>query len=162
MVQYNQRMEMIAMRIYLDNCCYNRPYDDQSQLRISLEAQAKMHIQSMIRNDELELVTSFMLTFENSKNRIEEKRNAITAFMESYSSVYVGSEWREKVDLIANEIMSTGVKSADALHTACAILAHCDYMLTIDDRLLKYKSDKIKVVNPTGFIMILGGTEDDE
>lgn len=155
-------MEMIAMRIYLDNCCYNRPYDDQSQLRISLEAQAKMHIQSMIRNDELELVTSFMLTFENSKNRIEEKRNAITAFMESYSSVYVGSEWREKVDLIANEIMSTGVKSADALHTACAILAHCDYMLTTDDRLLKYKSDKIRVVNPTGFIMILGGTEDDE
>ncbi len=150
------------MRIYLDNCCYNRPYDDQSQLRISLEAQAKMHIQSMIRNDELELVTSFMLTFENSKNRIEEKRNAITAFMESYSSVYVGSEWREKVDLIANEIMSTGVKSADALHTACAILAHCDYMLTTDDRLLKYKSDKIRVVNPTGFIMILGGTEDDE
>ena len=150
------------MRIYLDNCCYNRPYDDQSQLSISLEAQAKMHIQSMIRNDELELVTSFMLTFENSKNRIEEKRNAITAFMESYSSVYVGSEWREKVDLIANEIMSTGVKSADALHTACAILAHCDYMLTTDDRLLKYKSDKIRVVNPTGFIMILGGTEDDE
>lgn len=153
---------MIAMRIYLDNCCYNRPYDDQSQLRISLEAQAKMHIQNMIRNDELELVTSFMLTFENSKNRIEEKRNAITAFMESYSSVYVGSEWREKADVIANEIMATGVKSADALHTACAILAHCDYMLTTDDRLLKYKSDKIKVVNPTEFIMILGGTEDDE
>ena len=25
------------MKIYLDNCCYNRPYDDQSQLRISLE-----------------------------------------------------------------------------------------------------------------------------
>ena len=153
---------MIAMRIYLDNCCYNRPYDDQSQLRISLEAQAKMHIQNMIRNDELELVTSFMLTFENSKNRIEEKRNAITAFMESYSSVYVSGEWREKADAIANEIMATGVKSADALHTACAILAHCDYMLTTDDRLLKYKSDKIRVVNPTEFIMILGGTEDDE
>ena len=25
------------MRIYLDNCCFNRPYDDQSQLRILLE-----------------------------------------------------------------------------------------------------------------------------
>lgn len=24
------------MRIYLDNCCYNRPYDDQKQIRISL------------------------------------------------------------------------------------------------------------------------------
>ncbi len=116
----------------------------------------------MIRNDELELVTSFMLTFENSKNRIEEKRNAIASFMENYSSVYVSSEWSEKAEMIANEILSTGVKSFDALHTACAILAHCDYMLTTDDRLLKYKNDKIKVVNPTEFIMILGGTEDDE
>ena len=149
------------MRIYLDNCCYNRPYDDQSQLRISLEAQAKMHIQSMIRNDELELVTSFMLTFENSKNRIEEKRNAIASFMESYSSVYVSSEWREKADVIANEIMATGVKSADALHTACAIIAHCDYMLTTDDRLLKYHTNRIRIVDPTEFIRICGG-EDDE
>lgn len=28
------------MRIYLDNCCYNRPYDDQSYLNVSLETQA--------------------------------------------------------------------------------------------------------------------------
>lgn len=39
------------MRIYLDNRCYNRPYDDQSQLRISLEAQAKLHIQEMIKDN---------------------------------------------------------------------------------------------------------------
>lgn len=37
------------MRIYPDNCCYNRPYDDQTQTRISLEAQAKLHIQEQIR-----------------------------------------------------------------------------------------------------------------
>ena len=36
------------MRIYLDNCCYNRPYDDLSQLIVSLEAQAKLHIQNRI------------------------------------------------------------------------------------------------------------------
>ena len=29
-----------VMRIYLDNCCYNRPYDDQSYLNVSLETQA--------------------------------------------------------------------------------------------------------------------------
>ena len=28
------------MLIYLDNCCYNRPYDDQSYMRINLETQA--------------------------------------------------------------------------------------------------------------------------
>ncbi len=37
------------MRIYLDNCCFNRPYDDQSQLRISLETQAKLYVQNLIK-----------------------------------------------------------------------------------------------------------------
>lgn len=36
------------MKIYLDNCCYNRPYDDQSQLRIHQEAEAKLYVQDMI------------------------------------------------------------------------------------------------------------------
>lgn len=48
------------IRVYLDNCCYNRPYDDQTQLRILLEAQAKIYIQGMIRNDELELDFSYI------------------------------------------------------------------------------------------------------
>lgn len=37
------------LRIYLDTCCFNRPYDDQSHIRNSLEAQAKLHIQSATR-----------------------------------------------------------------------------------------------------------------
>ena len=49
-------------RVYLDNCCYNRPYDDQTQLRISLESQAKLHVQELIREDRLELASSYMLT----------------------------------------------------------------------------------------------------
>jgi hypothetical protein len=27
------------MRLYLDNCCFNRPFDDQNQLKIKLEAE---------------------------------------------------------------------------------------------------------------------------
>ena len=40
------------MRIYLDNCCYNRPYDNQTQIRISLETQAKLDIHNFIRDRE--------------------------------------------------------------------------------------------------------------
>lgn len=29
------------MRVYLDNCCFNRPYDSRSQMRVPLETQAK-------------------------------------------------------------------------------------------------------------------------
>ena len=38
------------MKIYLDNCCFNRPFDDQSQLRIRLESEAKLKIQEDIRS----------------------------------------------------------------------------------------------------------------
>ena len=54
----------MMMRIYLDNCCFNRPYDDQSHIRVSLETQAKLYIQDKIKNQELELVSSYMLRFE--------------------------------------------------------------------------------------------------
>jgi len=35
------------MRVYLDNCCFNRPYDDQMQLKIELETKAKLFIQAL-------------------------------------------------------------------------------------------------------------------
>ena len=65
------------MRVYLDNCSYNRPYDDQSQLRISLETQAKLQIQRMIKDKKLDLVSSYVLAYENSRNPNESKKNSI-------------------------------------------------------------------------------------
>lgn len=37
------------LKIYLDMCCYNRPYDDQSQLKVVMETQSKLYIQSLIK-----------------------------------------------------------------------------------------------------------------
>ncbi len=56
------------MRIYLDNCCYNRPFDDQTQMKIHLETQAKLYIQAQIREGKYDLVWSYILDYENSKN----------------------------------------------------------------------------------------------
>lgn len=36
-------------RLYLDNCCFNRPYDDQESKVIRLESEAKMMIQEKIK-----------------------------------------------------------------------------------------------------------------
>ena len=35
----------MKLRVYLDNCCFNRPFDNQLQPRIRFETQAKLHIQ---------------------------------------------------------------------------------------------------------------------
>lgn len=63
------------MKIYLDNCCYNRPFDDQSQIRIHLETQAKLYIQSKIREGTYDLVWSYILDYENGK--IHTRKNVL-------------------------------------------------------------------------------------
>ena len=136
------------MKIYMDNCCYNRPYDEQSQMRIYLETQAKLHIQDMIRREKIELVTSYILDFENSNNRSMQKKLAIQKFMNEYATLYVSNRNEKDITKLAEAIMETGIKEKDAYHVACAVIAECNYFVTTDDRLLKYQSEKIKLVTP--------------
>lgn len=145
------------MRVYLDNCCFNRPYDSQSQMRISLETQAKLYIQESIRNQEIELAASYMLRFENEQNPYEIRRQAITEYIRNNTSVYIDYDRMEEVAKEAKSIMETGIKQKDAIHVASAIIAGCDCFLTTDIRLLKYKTDKIAIENPIDFIQRMEG-----
>ena len=147
------------MRVYLDNCSYNRPYDDQSQMRIHLETQAKIHIQDMIRQEKIELVTSYVLDFENSNNRSIQKKMAIAKFMKEYATFYVSNKNEKEIAKLADAIMETGIKEKDAYHVACAVIAECNYFVTTDDRLLKFQYEKIKLVTPGEFIRRLEADE---
>ena len=146
------------MRVYLDMCCYNRPYDDQSQIKVSLETQAKLHIQDLIQKKRLDLVSSYMLRYECGQNPYEMRRNAIMQFIDTHAAAYVGLERRKEIEAIAKRIMDTGVKFKDACHVASAVYANCEYFISTDKRLLKYKTDQIKLVNPIDFVT---GTEDE-
>lgn len=42
------------MRIYLDNCCYNRPYDDQSQLKFDYTKWRQSFVDSVETFDDLD------------------------------------------------------------------------------------------------------------
>ena len=125
------------MRIYLDNCCYNRPYDDQGQLLVFLETQAKLEIQQRIKQGEIELVSSYMLDFEQNYNPYSKQRFAIKKFIRDYASFYIDYDKSNLVIELAKPILKTGVKYKDAIHIACAIEAKCDYLISTDKRLLK-------------------------
>lgn len=56
---------------------------------------------------------------------------------------------------LATKIQMTGIKTADACHIACAEFSECDFFLTTDDRILKYKSEKTKIINPIQFVQLL-------
>ena len=147
------------MRVYLDMRCYNRPYDDQSQLRVAMEAQSKLHIQNLIKDGSLELIGSYTLDYEVSRNPYEMRRQAIVQFIRDNMKGYAGAERAELIEPIAEEIMKTGVKEKDAYHVASAIYAGCEYFISTDIRLLKYKTDRIKLVTPIEFVTETEGEE---
>ena len=140
------------MKIYLDNCCFNRPYDDQTQIRISLETQAKLYVQDLVKKKKVDLVTSYVLWYENSQNPYETKRTAIGEFIQMNSIEYIDSDKADVIKTKAEEILKTGIKMKDAYHVACAIYSSCDCFLTTDDKLLKYHTSEIQMLNPIDFI----------
>ena len=147
------------MRIYFDNCCYNRPFDDQSQIRIALESKAKLYVQRLVVEKKIGLVVSYISRFENVANPHIARKNAINNFFRN-AEFYVDYSYAENVEQSAKDIMKTGVKEKDALHIACAIEGKCDYFITTDDRVLKYLSPQIKICDPIGFLRELEEIKD--
>ncbi|MDR1664873.1 MAG: hypothetical protein LBR83_08150 [Clostridiales bacterium] len=140
---------MGALKLYLDNCCYNRPFDNQSQRKIHLETEAKLYIQDCIRGGIYSLCWSFALDYENGKNPSNDKRNSIALWKriaEDYCSP------GEAIRLRGKSIVKLGIKELDALHLACAIEKRCDYFLTTDRGLLNKNILGIKIVSPIDFV----------
>lgn len=81
------------------------------------------------------------------------RRNTILDFIRENTYAYVGDERKMLIEAKAAEIMRTGVKFKDACHVASAVYAKCEYFISTDKRLLKYKSEEIKMVSPIEFII---------
>lgn len=139
------------MKLYLDNCCYNRPFDNQKFIKIKLETEAKLFIQEKVKAGKYNIVWSYILDFENSANPFEERKEAIKFWR---SIAIEDTEENEEILSNAYEIRKYNVKSKDALHLACAIYLKCDYFITTDETIIKKmcKFERIKVLNPIEFI----------
>jgi predicted nucleic acid-binding protein len=137
------------VKIYLDNCCFNRPFDDQSHIKIRLETEAKLYIQNRIREGVYSLCWSYMMDYENTNNPYEIKRNTIAPWKE------IASDYCHSSDHILSagqELMTLGIRTNDALHIACAIEKQCDYFITTDIQLMRKNIKKIRILNPIDFV----------
>ncbi len=99
------------MRVYLDHCCFNRPFDDQSSLTIRLETEAKLHVQDLIRIRQLTLGWSYMLDDEHAANPSDERRQEIQQW-EALADVSTPETPDILVDM--NRCIAAGVKPVDA------------------------------------------------
>ena len=148
-------MKQKIPRIYLDNCCYNRPYDKQNDEIISAETSAKISVQDMIRSGKLTLASSFMLRYEISKSPNRTAKRQIMDFVDIYASHFEDYDVLPVIRGKIEEIMSEGIKYKDACHVAYAEYMNCDYFLSTDKRLLKYKSNALRLLNPVEFVKII-------
>jgi predicted nucleic acid-binding protein len=146
---------MVKIKIYLDNCAYNRPFDDQTQIKIALEAEAKRYIQQLIVDKKIDLTYSFVNRFENSISPHDLNKNSINNFFSNAVS-YIDYTHAATVDKRAVEIMKAHIQTRDAYHISCAIEDGCDYFITTDKPLLNYKTSEIIICNPIQFIDFLG------
>jgi len=137
------------MRVYLDNCAYNRPFDNQQDIVIHLETEAKLVIQRMIKDNELALLWSDVLDYENSDNPFEERRVKIAEW-EAYASGRV--EMNDDIYEKARIYMETGLKQKDAAHIACAVYGKGDYFITVDKKILNKPVKDITVIDPIEFL----------
>lgn len=117
------------MRIYLDCCCLNRPYDDQRQERIRAETQALEVILGQVRQRTWVLVGSDALALEVHRIPDPGRRRAVEELLSS------ASEWipdTHEVRNLAEAIRRQGIRGMDAMHLAAATCAGADIFLTVD------------------------------
>ena len=137
------------MRLYLDSCTFNRPFDDQNQLKIKLETEAKLFIQQSILTGVYELVWSYILEYENSYNKYEDRRNAIYEWKNVAQFFCVESD---EIIEYAEDLKRYNIRTKDALHIACSVYSNSDYLITTDRQLYNLKLNDIRIINPLTFI----------
>lgn len=138
------------MRLYLDLCCFNRPFDDQDAADIYLETEAKLLIQRRIRDGELSLVWSFILDFENWANPDHDVAEMISGWERLADSIVQPTE---EIVARAEDLHSRGFGIKDSLHLACALAGRADCFLTVDKGILRRTGTvkDLRILNPVDF-----------
>lgn len=142
------------LKLYLDNCCYNRPFDDLEQEKINLKANAIENIFRKHINKEVEIYKSMAIDFEISKIKSDNKRRQVEDLYDAMELTEI--DYSEEIKQRAIELRQYNIKDMDSLHLAFAESKNVDYLITTDRLLInasKRANLKIKVINPIEFIM---------
>ncbi len=120
--------------VYLDVCVLNRPFDDQSQMRIRLESAAVQLILANIRSQSLQMVISPVHTLEVAAIPDTARRTSLQALLRDFgATVEVNTVSAQERAIILH---TQGMGVADAAHIAYSEAMKTDF-ITVDDRLLR-------------------------
>jgi predicted nucleic acid-binding protein len=131
---YNDFERMfIALRIYLDNCCLNRPFDDLSSDIVRMESEAVLSILDRCESGDWEFFGSDIL-FDEMSNMPDMVRKQKVMILYQSSKPYIALT--DEIVSRANELQIENIKPYDALHLASAEAGGADVFLTTDKKLI--------------------------
>ena len=141
------------MKIYMDVCCLNRPFDDQTQDKIRIESDALLAILSKCMSGEWELLSSEVLDIEIENTPDKWKKSKVN---ELYKLAQEKIMLNDTIVKRASDIQIFGIKSFDSLHLATAEYSKATVFLSTDKNLLHMASRLemgITVTNPLNWFM---------
>ena len=141
------------MKIYMDVCCLNRPFDDQTQDKIRIESDAILAILSKCMSGEWQLLSSEVLDIEIENTPDKWKKSKV---YELYKLADGKIILNDTIVKRASEIQISGIKSFDSLHLASAEYSKADVFLTTDKNLLhmaRWLKLDIITANPLNWFM---------
>ena len=123
--------------MYLDVCCFKRPFDDAAIERVRREAEAVAAILDAAETGTFQLVRSPAHDFENERNPREDRRLATRLWLDAATALATASA---AVTGRAGELARLGFGPLDALHLTLAEQSAARWFVTTDDRLLRRAS----------------------
>lgn len=125
----------------MDACCLNRPYDDQRQIRVHLEAEAVLSILAAIRSGRWNGIDSTALRYEIAQMPDLIQRQRVEQSLQIMQQEILITP----IETMRGQYLETiGFHPFDALHFCCAESASADIFLTTDDRLQKRATRRVK------------------
>lgn len=143
-----------VINIYLDACCLNRPFDDQTQDRIRMEAESVIILLKYSVSGKIRLIGSDVLKLEIGKTPDPVRRSQLLSL-----SVYISKFYKLNDDIIklAADLQKSGFSTFDSFHIAIAEKSKIDIFVTTDDKIHKLYRRKpgllnIRIENPVDVI----------
>lgn len=134
------------MKIYLNVSCLNRPFDDQEQARIRLEAAAVGMILERVDEGQRIHVSSEMAQIEINANPDAKRRARVHLLLPEPKRIVM---LPPALFARGAELELLGFKAADALHMAAAEEAGADVLLSCDDRFCRLAQREVKHLRVT-------------
>lgn len=142
------------MKLYIDLCVFNRPFDYQGQDRVALETGAFIYLLDQIEKGKHTLVNSDILVYENERNPDNPRKERISIYFElAREFIRLDKSDFER----AKVLRAMGFSDMDALHIAAAEKGETDFFITCDDSILNLYNrnsqiTKVKIMNLLEFV----------